>query len=396
MDRLPVELLEHIFTLACIDGGMTGCALASVSHSVRHASDSIRYHSVSLRGAKQICAFLKLLDRVKAAESMERERKGPSGRKGQIELPEPFVQHLRPPTVLVRNLFLFDGPSTLWLKVPASWRVDSNPNVLSKFAYNVTRVYKRLRSDTSLEAGLDASVRGADAVKDLLFRLAPSLKHLCFAQDMSFMLFHILMFPALEELTYRLPMSPKVPASGGDHLYPRFLCTQFPMLERLHLIGQPMYRSPFRLDDTHRLPLSLQFVRLSNVWDPPELLAILASPEISLWTRRGVPDIHIARRPYVTIASIPPDTEQAKIPTPYWGPCNSDWDWDWLTPRIQSLEFSEWRKAASANKDISSQIFVVDDPDEYNVNWLYHQFFARMQGQEGCWEEGVALNVAGM
>ncbi|KAI0677775.1 hypothetical protein C8Q78DRAFT_110426 [Trametes maxima] len=48
MDKLPLEILQHIFILACVDGGFTGCSLSGTSRAVRSASRTARFHSVSL------------------------------------------------------------------------------------------------------------------------------------------------------------------------------------------------------------------------------------------------------------------------------------------------------------------------------------------------------------
>ncbi|KAH9854830.1 hypothetical protein C2E23DRAFT_40066 [Lenzites betulinus] len=48
MDSLPLETLEHIFELACVDGGYTGCSLSLTSRAIRVASRTARYHSVAL------------------------------------------------------------------------------------------------------------------------------------------------------------------------------------------------------------------------------------------------------------------------------------------------------------------------------------------------------------
>ena len=48
MNKLPLELLEDIFALACADGGRTGCALSLVSTHIRAASRAIRFHTLCL------------------------------------------------------------------------------------------------------------------------------------------------------------------------------------------------------------------------------------------------------------------------------------------------------------------------------------------------------------
>lgn len=59
MHDLAPELLEQIFTLACTDGGYTGCSLSLVSKYVGAASRSVRFHSVSITSetAQQLAKF---------------------------------------------------------------------------------------------------------------------------------------------------------------------------------------------------------------------------------------------------------------------------------------------------------------------------------------------------
>ncbi len=80
MDHCPTEILLRIFTLACTDGGRTGCALSLVSHAMRTASEPVRFHTVALQSVPHMRHFERLL-----GDEYE----------------------LHPPTV--RHLFLFDG-----------------------------------------------------------------------------------------------------------------------------------------------------------------------------------------------------------------------------------------------------------------------------------------------
>ena len=61
MDCLPVETLQQIFKLACIDGGYTGCSLALTSRFVRRAAQSTRFHSITLKAdAERLAALVTL------------------------------------------------------------------------------------------------------------------------------------------------------------------------------------------------------------------------------------------------------------------------------------------------------------------------------------------------
>ena len=59
MDRLAPELWHEIWTLACTDGGYTGCSLSLVAKDIRNASRFARFNSVAVYGtSKQLAGFL--------------------------------------------------------------------------------------------------------------------------------------------------------------------------------------------------------------------------------------------------------------------------------------------------------------------------------------------------
>ncbi|KAI0711063.1 hypothetical protein C8T65DRAFT_648035 [Cerioporus squamosus] len=61
METLAPEILHKIYTLACTDGGLTGCSLSLVSKHVRSTSSSARFHSVAISGtSRQLAEFLSL------------------------------------------------------------------------------------------------------------------------------------------------------------------------------------------------------------------------------------------------------------------------------------------------------------------------------------------------
>lgn len=68
MEHLAVELLEHIFTMACTDGGFTGCSLSLVSKHVRAASQAARFHSIALASGSppQVAQFTACLTTARA------------------------------------------------------------------------------------------------------------------------------------------------------------------------------------------------------------------------------------------------------------------------------------------------------------------------------------------
>ncbi|KAI0371062.1 hypothetical protein BV20DRAFT_993824 [Pilatotrama ljubarskyi] len=69
MDRLPVDIWDHILSYACTDGGRTGAALAATSSGLRAASAAHRFHSLKLTSLAQIGRLLLCLDRIERSQS---------------------------------------------------------------------------------------------------------------------------------------------------------------------------------------------------------------------------------------------------------------------------------------------------------------------------------------
>jgi hypothetical protein len=57
MDCLPIELWSRIFSLACVDGGRTGCSLSEVSQYFRAAVLPVQVQSVALLGTYKMSLF---------------------------------------------------------------------------------------------------------------------------------------------------------------------------------------------------------------------------------------------------------------------------------------------------------------------------------------------------
>ncbi|KAI0694394.1 hypothetical protein C8T65DRAFT_522476, partial [Cerioporus squamosus] len=77
MDSLPLEILHHIFLLACSDGGRTGFSLSLVSQSYRDAVRPVRYNSVAIVGYRRIDAFLRCYKNDRAALQTQEQESAP-------------------------------------------------------------------------------------------------------------------------------------------------------------------------------------------------------------------------------------------------------------------------------------------------------------------------------
>lgn len=68
MNHLPVEVLEKIFTLACVDDGTTGRSLSLVSRYIHTVALASKLQSVAARGIVQILRFSEYLQKLPAPQ----------------------------------------------------------------------------------------------------------------------------------------------------------------------------------------------------------------------------------------------------------------------------------------------------------------------------------------
>ncbi|EKM49564.1 uncharacterized protein PHACADRAFT_106063, partial [Phanerochaete carnosa HHB-10118-sp] len=61
MDHCPVELWLRFASLACTDGGKTGCSLSLVSRYVRDATKRFRYQSIAIISEQSLISFARLI-----------------------------------------------------------------------------------------------------------------------------------------------------------------------------------------------------------------------------------------------------------------------------------------------------------------------------------------------
>jgi hypothetical protein len=367
MDRLPVEILSPIFKIACTDGGETGCALSKVSRYIREASAPMRYNSIALRVARQIRGFLGLLHRY-GANGLSAEVPNPAQR-GQNAM---AVRMTENPTIRVRHLFLADCKSELlMLSVLDEWAADPGASLLSKFVWKVT-AKRRYRRSVKLYAGSLQEATKTSAVypiKEMLILLAPTFVHLCIDQRVITSVFHPPALPALIELTCRLRNFHYMPGLGPSIISD----TELPALERVHFVVEHWVNSLFLYLGPQALPPSIKLVRFFTVSDPLQLFSMLTC---SPWAVREPLNIIVTRKP-----------ERPRTTPSFM----ASW-----TPRF---ELHEWREAASANKSILEKVSVVEDPRfyDYNLEHLYEEWLARVQGEKGCWNDlGTPLSLAGL
>jgi hypothetical protein len=351
LDQLPPEIMDQIFEGACTDGGKTGCALSRVSRNIRDASAPMRYYSVALRGARQIQAFSSLLNHRGITGFLPKSH----SRKANDHVKGKDPKQWLPNSVLnVKHLFLVDcqDSASNFAEVLAEWPAVPNADhvSISVQRHEVDGGFRpRFLSREAMKARDAAHARADFAVKDLLVRLAPTLQHLCINQKMKSSFLHSRVpLPALVELTCRLEASQLLSKPK-----PTFLRTQFPVLERLHYISEPI-RHAFSLAETRDLPSSLSLVRFSDMHSLSELASIMNHRP---WAEQDLLDILVSLKSVI-------------------------------------LEPSEWREIASANKKVAQKMLMVEDFNAYDVHRLYEEWLERVEGGNGCWKEGKSLSSA--
>jgi hypothetical protein len=370
MDSLPFELVERILWIACKDGGKTGCALSTASKYIRAVSSPMRYHSIALRGPRQIRPFLALLERPASLQ----DRKGRKSTKSKLS------QSVLNPTICVKHLFLADcaedrlGEKPSWTE----WQNNPNAGILSKL------MRKAIGNSTRTQRLKENSKTSRATIQALLTHLAPALEHLCFHQWMSSDLNGVhITFPALLELTchFRRPWYHDIVL---DFHGPPYLREQFPVLERLHFLSNMMDLVRSWLWYFPDLPASLSHVRFSNVVDPINLLSLLTRYDAAPW---AVQDSLV-----ITMS-----THMKSLPL-----CGGEFFTD-VPPvsgevrhQLWTSSLPSWREAASLNENVYKKVYVLEQDNARDLNCLYHDWLERLHQREGCWQEGVSLALAGL
>jgi hypothetical protein len=223
---------------------------------------------------------------------------------------------------------------------------------------NLTAMCLRLEAFKNTDATITA----------LLTRLAPSLQHLCYnGSAMSSMVLFQVPFPALEELTCgvfhcwtsKFCDYEDVGSSTVHTLRRISILLHMPMLKDLHIVYNA---TDGRTDIPEELLLSLARVRFSDAPSPALLVDKLTEHKKGPWlTHNSLRTILVSHK---RDGSYLPDAEDPPV----------------------SARLFEY-----ACKDLSQRIHVVEGLGDYNLHHLRVEWLARVQGGEGCWEEGTPL-----
>jgi hypothetical protein len=396
MDRLPHEVLEEVAALACVDGGAAGCALAGVSRAMRQASARARYHSVALKGPRQIRAFIALI-----RWSHEPSAPRTFWRRG-CALPRPDV--------CVRHLFLADcdmrpedpDAALAWKQ----WQEHAGPwgSVDDALAWIDTQAdvhwttplgdaLRRLGSGGSAHRAWACNAALAEAaVSVVLAHLAPALTHLHISAwlPVSWALLPDVVFPALCELTSSMR---EVNWQGP----PIDLAHVAPALRRMHVVGDFAYGHR-RLFKATSHPRSLAHLRLSECGYTGLLLEALSVPaESALCSPEHMERIVIAlHAPHTARAAIMRSPEPTlRYPHSRYrymvnGGCTHGQD---IEPD-ERWDYGAWRREASRHSNfIIPKVSLVREVSLWTEARLYDDWLDAVQDRSSVWEEGVPLAV---
>jgi hypothetical protein len=385
MNCLPSEIWYHIFAYACSDGGRTGCALAAVSRNIRDASAPTRYQSIALSGARQIRAFIALQNHRPLPEwrgQEEKEKVKAKNLDGVRGVVAGAPHRLSDPIIVVRNLFLADcvnensGTAQAWYE----WKESSKASGLSKLVLRVKDMYVGRRNNAS-HAGSpqDVAIKSAEiAVNKLLSSISSTLEHLCLDQTLSSTLHYVpVALPMLKELTCIFRFLSKYKFSGRTSFNEKL-----PVLERLHVITLHLNQDIVRLALARDLPPSLTFVRFSDVVFPVILLVMLARPESNPWTSQTRTQEALR----ITMSRVPEPVFESDADLERYIPS--------MTPEHHRVHrLMRWQEPSDADQDVMNRVYVVEESASYDLNRLYREWLARLDGGEGCWEKGLPLSM---
>jgi hypothetical protein len=373
LDRIATEILEQILKYACTDGGHTGNALAAVSRYVRGVSAPVRYHSVALCGARQIRAFLRLLDDIGRPTPPPPELGTLQRWKRRLR-----VGAGRPPlsarVVHIRHLFVadcardrstYDHSSDLmwtqWKDKAQTKRIEKSI-IGNRGDVSVPTMRKRDRQRVVMNESERAAFSNAEAaITKLLSRVALSLQHLCYDQALPSRALCRVLLPALEELTCRVQSWTQRFHDSALGLNKRIsFLLKLPALKHLHVVLKGMdWTTCF----PRELPPYLERVRFSDSTDPGRLVHELAERKNSPWLTQDCLRIILLSRKHDD--SYPPNF------------------WQHQPILAQTIEY--------AQEDVLHKIIAVEDLEVYDLHRLHGEWLARVQGGEGCWKEGTPL-----
>jgi hypothetical protein len=199
------------------------------------------------------------------------------------------------------------------------------------------------------------------AITELLSRVALSLQHLCYDQALPSRALCLVPLPALKELTCRIQHSwtqGYYDDAVGPYKQLSFLW-QLPLLKHLHVVLKDM---DWTTSIPQELPPSLERVCFSDLTYPGWLVYVLT--EHKKETRLTHDSLRTILVSHKRDGSYLPDAEDTPV----------------------SARLFEY-----ARKDPSQRIHMVEELEDYDLHRLRVEWLARVQGGEGCWEEGTPL-----
>lgn len=343
MDKLPVEILQNIVTLACTDGGATGRALRLVSRYICDVSASSEYHSITVVGREQMTAFLSRVKRDERACGS------------------------------VRHLFLSDStaqarraglPDITWLDERGRF---SKMFALVKVAAGCNRSLEYgKRARAAAEKGVN------DAVHDILEHVAPTLRslslHMRVARRFSVVPVHL---PLLEDLTLDVPSALKEHAgicAASDFHQPTETLRS---LSRLHLVHDHRWGRPYMptVPPVSHLRLSLTVADDGN----RPFVASFGTVEAQL-----PPAIRD-----VVLRPVPADdrfTRPEKMPL------------DLGTLHTDIYELTRDMQDDDGFTDMHGDVYYHSDAESYyDLDEACEDWKDQIEGGEGCWRDAVPL-----
>lgn len=340
-NQCPVEVYDHVFSLACLDDGTTGCSLSEVSKHIRHVSRGYRYQSVAVHS-------------VEAAQNLATTLR-------QLASPDRRVRHLYGHCDC-RDIYLPPKNS-----LPA---IETNCFQMA---------VSRLRSYSLLEAFskfVCTSNREMDFAQDEI--ASPPLTYTMYMTVREIL---TIIGPSLQTLSLFLqPGDWRSTHSGAESLFMSLpQLPSFPALQELSMVyGRCCRMLPMQIFQKCQSLKYLNLARCDTSISPIHILEAIPcfAPSVTHvhlpWSAKGWDESNSspgARRP------LPPTVKKVHIRVP---------------PRpLEAEDIGYWEETMNGYRELEcrdSRVVLVDLVEDEREDFaLKREWLERMLGGDGCW-----------
>lgn len=379
LDQLPIEIWQYILTIACADGGPTGCALSRVSKTVRAQCRRIRFHALAFKSLAQLEGFLVSIRNSDSATDV-------ATRHLWLSLLDESYPHCGG----------YGG------RGEAPWYLY-DAEVMNADPFDESITYRREERIAEMREEWEQSF--LSACEQLFDMISSTLRAFTFLQDSEGIYYIPGRLPALEELTLYGNVMAMFNRDADDEepmddtsRYTKPRC--YPSLKRLHVVSESS-DLPSLFDDFPAQTPALTHLRVSGVGEfhdilpkafemvfpgvPSRSASVPPTPPAhpTLGQVRRAPQPKLRHLKHVVVQATSPDNANV-----YLGRRDLLWQ-DVIQPIHQMSRTAKEKHGIDrfvVLQDEASENYLVDKPLLYK-KLLWDDWVDRVEGGIGCWVE---------